>query len=94
LHRIVWARKVILEAPAPICSTKAGPFHANIDTALVQQIFHILKQERESNVQHYRQADDLQTRSEIAKWGTFCHVPTLQNLPAPLKRLSSDKTCK
>ena len=32
---------------------------ADVDSALVQQIFDISQRERETNVQHHRQPDDL-----------------------------------
>ncbi len=40
-------------------------FVAHVDASLVQQIFDIPKRERESDVQHHGQADDLGTGFEV-----------------------------
>jgi hypothetical protein len=52
-------------------------FMANIDAALVQQILDIPKGQRETNVEHHRQADNLAARFEVAKWIRFGHLQTL-----------------
>ena len=65
-------------------------FMADIDAAFVQQIFDIAKGQRETDVQHHRQADNLTARFEIAKWIRFGHPVRLRNRPARLKRFCSD----
>ena len=50
---------------------------ANIDAALVQQILDIPKGQRETSVEHHRQADNLAARFEVAKWIRFGHLQTL-----------------
>ena len=67
-------------------------FMADIDAAFVQQIFHIAKGQRETDIQHHRQADNLAARFEIAKWIRFGHPERLRNHPARLKQISSDST--
>ncbi len=46
---------------------------AHVDAALVQQILDVPKGEREPDVEHHRQADDLRARLEVAEWAAFCH---------------------
>ncbi len=65
---------------------------ADIDPALVQQIFDTPKRERETDVQHHRKADDLGTGFEVLKWRLINHARRLREHPAPLKQSSSDKT--
>ena len=65
---------------------------ADIDAAFVQQIFHIAKGQREPNIQHHSQANDLGASFEIPKRGAFCHSARLRNHPARLKAVFSDKT--
>ena len=62
----------------------------NIDAAFVEQIFHVAKGQRETDVQHNRQADDLTARFKIAKWISFAHIQTLQIPTARLKLVFSD----
>ena len=59
----------------------------DVDAALVQQILDVSQRDRETNVQHHRQADDLLARLEIFVRVTFLHPGTL---PSPLPR--HDKT--
>ena len=40
---------------------------ADVDPSLMQQIFDIAEREREADVHHHRQADDLRAGSEAAK---------------------------
>ena len=47
---------------------------ADIDAAFVQQILDILKGQRETNVQHYRQADNLTACFKITKWIVVFHL--------------------
>ncbi len=62
----------------------------DIDAAFVQQIFDIAKRQRETDVQHHRQADNLTARFEIAEWIRLGHLQTLQIRSARLKPVSSD----
>jgi hypothetical protein len=63
---------------------------ADADTAFVQQILHISKRQRETDIHHHRQTDDLGARLEVAKGGAFCHPATLITRPARLNKFSSD----
>ncbi|WP_371810811.1 hypothetical protein [Ruegeria sp. HKCCD7318] len=65
---------------------------ANVDASLVQQIFDIPKRERETDVQHNRQADDLGTGFKVFERHGSGHGQKLRNHPARLKQSSSDKT--
>ena len=44
-----------------------GRLMADINTALVKQVFDIPKRQREANIEHHRQADDLRTCIEVTK---------------------------
>ena len=65
---------------------------ANVDAALVEQILDIPKRQREADVEHHRQADDLGARLEVLKRGKFCHDRTLAGALPRLKASLSDKT--
>ncbi len=65
---------------------------ANVDASLVQQIFDIPKRERETDVQHNRQADDLWAGFKVFERRGSGHGQKLRNHPARLKQSSSDKT--
>ena len=65
---------------------------ANINTALVQQIFHISKRKWITHINHNRQADDFGRRLEVAERGVICHPETLNCHPNRLKLVSSDRT--
>mgnify|MGYP003111301871 CR=1 FL=1 len=64
----------------------------DIDAPFMEQVFHVAKRERKTNVVHHGQPNNLRVRFEIAKWAAFGHPTTLRNRPALLKRISSDKT--
>jgi len=66
----------------PTVPAKANSLIADIDTAFVQQIFHISQQKRKSDVQHHRQADGLGTEFEIAKRAVICHSKMRLRHPA------------
>ena len=70
---------------------KAYRFMAYIDAALVQQIFHDPKRQREPHIHHDRQADDIGRRLEVAKGAAFGHPARLRNRPARLNQVSSDR---
>ncbi len=81
----------------PSSSDKAVPpisdnFVAYVDASLMQQIFDIPKQERETDAQHHRKADDLGTGFEVFEIGRSGHGQKLRNNPTPLNQSSSDKT--
>jgi hypothetical protein len=63
---------------------------ADVDPALMQQILHIAEREREPDVHHHCQANDLGARFEVTKRRRFCHPQTLQNHPARFKPVPSD----
>jgi hypothetical protein len=67
-------------------------FMANINTAFVQQIFHISKRKWITHIHHNRQADDFGRRLEVLEWVAFCHSVKLDNRPARLNQVSSDST--
>lgn len=66
-------------------------FVANLDTALMEQIFNIPERQREPDVEHDRHADDLGRGFEIAKRGTFGHARTLPTNCLHLKSGSPDR---
>ncbi len=63
-----------------------------LDAALVQQILHIPQGQREVDVKHDREADDLWARLEVSERGAFGHPGTLARRPGRLKTVSSDNT--
>jgi hypothetical protein len=63
---------------------------SDLDTSLVKQIFDIAQRQREPNLEHHRQADDLWARFEVAEGGTHGHPAKLEDGPAGLKQSSSD----
>ncbi len=63
---------------------------ADIDATFMQQILDVAKGKWKPNVHHYRSADDLGGRLEVAKRGAFCHPVTLVGRLARLKLVSSD----
>jgi hypothetical protein len=65
---------------------------ANFDATLVQKIFDISERQREPDVEHHRQTDDLWAGLELLEMGAFCHAKRLTRRPARLKRSSSDNT--
>ena len=50
---------------------KLDGFVTDIDTTFVQQILHVAKRKRKSDIRHHGQADDLGTGFEIAKRRAF-----------------------
>lgn len=65
-------------------------FMADIDPTFVEKVHNFAQRKWQPNVEHHRQADDLWTRFEIAKWPAFCHAGKLCGPPAHLKPFSSD----
>src|SRR6056297_590952 len=64
----------------------------DLDTTLVQQILDVPKRQREPDVHHDRQADDLGRRLEVLEGVAFGHLGTLAGAMPRLKPSSSDKT--
>ena len=64
---------------------------ADIDATFVQKILDIPERKREPDVQHNSQTDNLGARLEVAKRRAFGHGQTLENRPARLKLVLSDK---
>ena len=62
----------------------------DIDTAFVQQIFHVAQRKRKPDVQHHHKADDLWARLEVSEWGSFAHGRTLLPCPTCLEPVKSD----
>ncbi len=62
---------------------------ADLNAALVQQIFDILERQRVPDIHHHRQADDFRGRLKVAKRGAFCHPAKLGVRPARLNQFSS-----
>ena len=58
-------------------------FVADVDAALMQQILDVSQRERETHVQHHRQADHLFARIEVFERITFLHLGTLPSPPRP-----------
>ncbi|WP_245306361.1 hypothetical protein [Roseovarius aestuariivivens] len=65
---------------------------ADIDAALMQQILDIPQREREPDIHHNRQADDLSAGFEILERITFCHAGRVRRAVSRLKPSCSDKT--
>jgi hypothetical protein len=53
-----------------------------------------LQSEREPNVQHHSQPNDLGARLEVAEGAVFCHQAKVVDRPARLNRFCSDSTLK
>jgi len=73
---------------------EANSLVANIDTALVQQVFQISKRKWITHIHHHRQADDFGRRLEILEWVAFYHPATLICRSARLNQFSSDSARK
>jgi hypothetical protein len=54
-------------APATVRSPEAHRLVADPDAPLVQEVLDVAKREREADVEHHREVDDLRGRSEIAE---------------------------
>jgi hypothetical protein len=52
-------------------------FVADVDPALVQQVIDVAERQREADIQHHGQSDDLGRRLEIAEGGAFRHGRTM-----------------
>jgi hypothetical protein len=63
---------------------------ADLNTTLVKQVFNVTQRQRETNVQHHRQAEDLWARLEVAEIGTLAHPEKLMKRRDRLKQSSSD----
>jgi hypothetical protein len=67
---------------------------ADLDAALAQEVLNVAKRQREADVEHHRQTDDLRAGLEVAKRGVFGHQKGLQGRNGRLKPSSSDKTVR
>ena len=65
---------------------------ANVDAALVQQVFDILERQRESDIEHHGEADDLGAGFEVTKRRTSGHQARLRKHPARLNLGYSDSS--
>ena len=64
----------------------------DLDPAFVEQVFDVAQRNREPDLEHHRQADDLWARLEVAEQGTVAHVGRPASRPDRLKPVSSDRT--
>jgi hypothetical protein len=60
----------------------------------VQQILHVPKRQRETDIHHHGETDDLWARLEVGKRAAFCHPATLITRTARLNRFCSDSTIR
>jgi site-specific DNA recombinase len=65
---------------------------ADFYAAFVQEILNVSQRQREPDVEHNRQANDLRACFEVAEEGRFCHPGRLKGRPCRLKPSSSDNT--
>ena len=65
---------------------------ADLDAPLVQEILDIAQRQREADVEHHRQTDDLGAGLEVAKRRAFGHALRLAGRPARGNQSSSDNT--
>jgi hypothetical protein len=63
---------------------------ADINAAFVEQVLDIAQRERESDIQHHRQADDFLAGLEILEWIAFCHTGRLGRRQRRLNPVSFD----
>ena len=63
---------------------------ADVNPALVQRVFDFAQRQREANIQHHGQADDLGAGLEGAKWARSAYPGTLRSTRSGLTRVSSD----
>jgi hypothetical protein len=56
----------------------------------MKKVLHITERKRETNIKHYRQANDFRAGFEVAEWRMFCHQARLQSRPARFKQVYSD----
>ena len=68
--------------PEPV-PPKSHCLMADLDPALMQQVFDVPQQKREADIKHHREADDLWDRLEVAERGAFGHTGRLARRPIP-----------
>ena len=66
-------------------------FIADLDAALMQQVLDVAERQRETDVQHHRQADNFRATLKALERVRFRHDPKLRDRPARLNRNRSDK---
>lgn len=71
---------------------EAHCFVADLDAPFVPKILDVAQRQREPDVEHHRQADDLRARLEVAERGALGHQRRLAGHPRRLKPSSSDNT--
>ena len=64
---------------------------ADLDATFMQEILDLAQREREPDVKHHRQADDLRARLEVPEGAGLGHGQKLSRRPARLKPVSSDR---
>lgn len=65
---------------------------AHIDTPLMQKILHIAGRQRETDIQHHGQTDDLAAGIKVTEGAALYYSMTLQNRPPRLNPVSFDNT--
>ena len=63
----------------------------DIDASFMKEVFDIPQREREPQIEHHRETDDLGAGLELAEWGAFGHARTLSAARPRLKLSSSDR---
>ena len=63
---------------------KPNRFVADLDAALIQQVFDVAPRQRVSNIHHNRQADDIGRRLEVPERAALGHQTRLGDRHAPL----------
>ncbi len=56
----------------------------------MKEVLYVAERQREANVEHHRQADDLGACLEVTEREAFANAKRLARCPARLKRSSSD----
>ena len=64
---------------------------ADHNPTLLHEVLHITQRQREEDVQHHRQADDLWARLEVEERRALGQPERLRRRPARLKPVCSDK---
>ena len=65
---------------------------AHINEPPKQQIFHVAKRKRKTDLKHHRNTNDLGTGFEVLERGAVRHFKALRNRPFRLNKDLSDKT--
>jgi hypothetical protein len=65
---------------------------ADLDATFVQEILHVKQRQREADLEHHRNADDLRARLDVAGGGVSCLADRLFGLPGQFKESSTVST--